>query len=473
MKNGWKKLWIISLVIILIEIVGAVVVMLPFYTRNMVFVNIDKGDAAKTDGYFNMLNESGQEKVNSYLDDFAATICQRYIDEKNTYEETMASLDAIKEVEKDNNVSERYIKDVASNEFVKVLNEIYDADLSRDTNKSYNLQPKLELVKQRLDNDTREKLMITFLNKKYMDFLNGAVTGEGINEACTLVMDNAYYDAYDYAKVIASNAGCVVMYRSMYTKLQEDMTAGNYFEVLDISSNITVDKWDNVYRQMFDDIYTQAYDEGLEYYKNELDKLVASNDKKAVVELVDKIEIYYGDAIDTSSVGNKLFEQWQQAYIDYMETFDPQTLSHTVNTVLLYDINDDDVPEMFLFDIADIDKQYIGCEVYNVSGSKCKDLGYYNVINICDDGYLITLPSSGGGDEAYALTSYDGSKLTEGDNCKKVGENYYINGTEVGEPDFLSVRTGILGHASAYTISNSKNASLEEAVDYIMLFENK
>ena len=42
MKNGWKKLLIISLIIILLEVIGAVVVMLPFYARNMVFVNIEK-----------------------------------------------------------------------------------------------------------------------------------------------------------------------------------------------------------------------------------------------------------------------------------------------------------------------------------------------------------------------------------------------------------------------------------------------
>ena len=87
--------------------------------------------------------------------------------------------------------------------------------------------------------------------------------------------------------------------------------------------------------------------------------------------------------------------------------------------------------------------------------------------------YLITLPASGGGDEAYALTAYDGSKLAEEDDCKKVGESYYVNGQEVSDADYLSVRTGILAHASAYTIKNSKNAAIEDAFDYIMLFENK
>ncbi len=473
MKNGWKKLLIISLIIILLEVIGAVVVMLPFYARNMVFVNIEKGDAVKTKGYFDMLNEDGQDKVYDYLDDFAATICQDYIDGKKTYEETVASLDAIREIEGNNEIADRYIRDVASNEFKKILNESYEADMARDTNTSFNLQPKLDLVKQRLDNATREKLMISFLNEKYKSFLNEEITGEGISAVCTLVVDNAYYEAYDYAGVIASNAGCVVMYRNLYSELQEDMNSNNYFDVLDKSSGVMVDKWDERYKALFEDIYTQAYETGKEYYPQKLDELVASDNKKEAVELMDNIEKYYGDEIDTSAAENKLFEKWQQVYLEFMESFAPASAAHTVNTVLLYDINDDDVPEMFLFDIADIDMAYIGCEVYNVSSNKCKHLGYYNVINICDDGYLITLPASGGGDEAYALTAYDGSKLAEEDDCKKVGESYYVNGQEVSDADYLSVRTGILAHASAYTIKNSKNAAIEDAFDYIMLFENK
>ena len=96
MKNGWKKLFIFSLIFILLEVIGTVLVMMPFYTRNMVFKNIDKGNSVKTKGYYDMLNDSGQDKVCSYLDDFGATICQKYIDGKKTYEETMASLEVYK-----------------------------------------------------------------------------------------------------------------------------------------------------------------------------------------------------------------------------------------------------------------------------------------------------------------------------------------------------------------------------------------
>ena len=473
MKNGWKKLFIFSLIFILFEVIGTVLVMMPFYTRNMVFRNIDKGNAVKTKGYYDMLNDSGQEKVCSYLDDFAATICQRYIDGSKNYDETIASLDAIREIEGSNQISEKYIKDVASNEFKKIVNEIYNADMQRDTNKGYTLKSKLETVKQRLDNSTREKLMIELLNDKYKRFLAEEITGDGILDMCAIVKDNSFYEAYDYAGVIEKNAESVVIYRNIYVDLQDSISKQDYLDVLDKCKGVTVDEWDEKYKRLFDEMYTNAYEEGKEYYPGIIDEYISSDNKAKAVELMKEVEAVYGSDIDLNSAQGKLLNDWQQAYVDFIESFDASSSSHTVNTVLLYDINDDDVPEMFLFDIAEIENTYVGCEVYNVNKGKCKSLGYQKVINICNDGYLITLPASGGGDEAYALTSYDGETLTEGEDCKKVGDSYYVNGQDVSDADYLSVRTGILAHASAYTIKNSKNSDLEGAREYIMLFENK
>ncbi|MBQ8913376.1 MAG: hypothetical protein IJ054_04945, partial [Lachnospiraceae bacterium] len=409
----------------------------------------------------------------SYLDDFAATLCEKYIKGDRTYEETMASLDAINEIDSSKQIAAGYIEDVASNEYKAVLLEIYEADIARDANTGFNLKPKLDLVKQRLDTSKREALMIELLNEKYRSFLNDELSGDSLLGMCYVVLDNAYYEAYDYAGVIIKNAESVVIYRSLYATLQGKMAGNDYFGVLDVCKNVVVDDWDVRYKKLFEEMYSSAYENGKTYYYDRLEELIASGDKAKAIELMNRIEAYYGDEVDISSARSRLIDGWQQAYLDFMENYDVTSASQTVNTVLLYDINDDDVPEMFLFDSADVDMAYIGCEVYNVVNNKCKHLGFYYVVNICDDGYLITIPSSGAGDEAYALTSYDGEKLTEGEDCKKIGENYYINGQEVSDADYLSVRTGILAHASAYTLKNSKSVDIADAMEYIMFFENK
>ena len=304
MKNGWKKLFIFSLIFILLEVIGTVLVMMPFYTRNMVFKNIDKGNSVKTKGYYDMLNDSGQDKVCSYLDDFGATICQKYIDGKKSSEETMASLDSIKEIEGSNQIAEKYIKDVASNEYKKIIMEIYEADMQRDSNKGYTLKSELDVVKQRLDNSTREKLMIEILNDKYKEFLAEEINGDGILDMCAIIQDNSYYEAYDYSNVIASNAKSVVVYRSLYSQMQEAYARQDYLDVLEKCNDIAVDNWDEKYKKLFEEMYTSAYEEGREYYPGKIDEFIMTDNKEAAVELMKEVEAVYGNDIDLKNAQN-------------------------------------------------------------------------------------------------------------------------------------------------------------------------
>ena len=281
--------------------------------------------------------------------------------------------------------------------------------------------------------------MIEILNDKYKEFLAEEINGDGILDMCAIIQDNSYYEAYDYSNVIASNAKSVVVYRSLYSQMQEAYARQDYLDVLEKCNDIAVDNWDEKYKKLFEEMYTSAYEEGREYYPGKIDEFIMTDNKEAAVELMKEVEAVYGNDIDLKNAQNNLLSDWQQVYVDFIESYDASSSSHTINTLLLYDINDDDIPEMFLFDIAEIDNTYVNCEVYNVNKGKCKSLGYQKIINICDDGYLITLPASGGGDEAYALTSYDGEKLTEGEDCKKVGDSYYVNGQDVSDADYLSV----------------------------------
>ena len=474
MKNGWRKVVIFSLVFIILESIGAVILVLPFYSRQMVFSNIEKGDSVKTRAYYDMLSDKQQDNVQSYLEDFAATLCEKYISGDSTYDETMASLDSLGEIDKTHSIVDKYIKDVASNELKKVIKEMYKSIGTYATEDTVALRINLDNVIKRLDNNTKENLMVEILSDEYKDFLNEIIEAEDLYNVCLIANEFFYYDAYEYSKVISQNAKTVLEYREIYNVNAEKLEANDYFEVIDACKGVSVDVWDTKYTELFSELYDTAYEEGKTYYVEQLDSMASGSDKISAIELMNKIEYYYGDEVDISSARKKLISDWQQAYLDYIEKFDVSSADNTnnFNTVLLYDINEDDVPEMFLFDIDDIDNSYVGCEVLNAKGKSCKDLGYYNIINLCDDGNLVTVPSSGLADEAYALTEYDGEKLTEGAICKKSGETYYVNGEEVSDADYLSVRTGILAHISPYTIANSKNSSIDEAAEYIMIFGN-
>ena len=132
MKNGWRKVVIFSLIVIILETIGAVLLVLPFYSRQMVFSNIEKGNGVKTKAYYDMLSDTQQKNVQSYLEDFAATICGKYISGELTYEETVAALDALGEVDETHSIAEKYSKDVASNELKKVVKELYRCTITYD-----------------------------------------------------------------------------------------------------------------------------------------------------------------------------------------------------------------------------------------------------------------------------------------------------------------------------------------------------
>ena len=474
MKNGWRKVVIFSLIVIILETIGAVLLVLPFYRRQMVFGNIENGNSVKTRAYYDMLSDTQQENVQVYLEDFAATLCQKYISGELSYEQTVAALDALGNVDKTRSIADRYIKDLASNEFKIVAKDLCSAKLINNTEQIFSLQNSLDNIGKRLDNDTKEALMTELLNEEYINYLNEAIGSDELLMFCSLAEGDFYYEAYDYSKVISQNAATVLEYRNLYYINLSRLDSNEYFEIIDDCENVSVDPWDNKYMGLFDTLYNSAYENGKTYYVEQLNNMASGSDKIGAIEIMNRIEYYYGDEVDISEARGKLISDWQQAYLDYIEGFDVASADNTnnLNTALLYDINEDDIPEMFLFDIADIDNSYVGCEVLNIRGSSCKDLGYYNIINLCDDGNLVTIPASGIADEAYALTEYDGEKLTEGAVCKKSGETYYVNGAEVSDADYLSVRTGILAHISPYTIANSKNSAIEEAAEYIMLFGN-
>ncbi|MBQ9609560.1 MAG: hypothetical protein IJV15_08980 [Lachnospiraceae bacterium] len=472
MKNGWRKVVIFSLIIIILETICAVLIVLPFYSRQMVFSNIEKGNSVKTRAYYDMLSDTQQENVQSYLEDFAATLCSKYISGGLTYDQTVSALDALGDIDRTHSITAKYINDVASNEFKVVVKNLCKARTMNNTEQIFSLQNSLDDIGKRLDNDTKENLMIQLLSDEYRDYLNEIIGTDELLMFCSVAEGDFYYEAYDYSKIISQNAATVLDYRNLYYDNVAKLESNRYFEVIDACKGVSLDEWDEKYKGLFDDLYNTAYEEGKIYYVEQLNNLASGSNKKEAVMLMNEIEAYYGSEVDISDARSRLISDWQQSYLDYTEGFDVTSAdnSNNLNTVLLYDINEDNIPEMFLFDIDDIENNYVGCEVFNSKDGICRDLGYYNIINLCDDGYIITVPSSGVADEAYALTEYDGEGFAEGTVCKKSGETYYVNGEEVSDADYLSVRTGILSHISPYTIENSKNSSIEDSMEYIMLF---
>lgn len=490
MRKTWRKTIIISLVLIAIEAVAAVIFLHPYYNKQKVFDEIENGRWESTDRYYNKLSVGQQEDVQSCLDDFGAYLCRQYIDGELTYSQTAAAFDAINAIDASGILMNKYMSRVSCNEYKQSVIKLCEASLGYDNSTVYAMNDNIRLVQQRMTNEMREQALIELMNETYQDFLDGKAGVENVNALLSTVSGLSSDVAYAYVDVISNNVACVILYRDVYARAEQYFENASYFEAMDLCRNVDVDPSDTRYRDLFDALYNDASETGKIYYEGLLESYITSGDKKKALELMDSIRKCYGDDFDLTALKEKLAEDWQIAYIDCIENLD-RTLEGKLKTfetgqyileheydklkpdsIVLHDIDDNGVPEMFLYNSSQKDNDYIGCFIYTYTGGHCEFVNFVNVKSFCRDSYLIGFPIAFGrseGDEC-SLVQFDGSNLTQIAYCQEIGSTYYVDGTESNDVDYLSARTSILSHADAYNVGNSKGASLDEGETYILAY---
>ncbi len=490
MKKTWRKCIIISFVLITLELVGSIIFLSPYYKIRRVFDNIDAGQWPKALEYYEKLNDDQKEEVMSYLDSYAASICQNYIDGKKSYEEAAAGLDAIKSIEKTGVIFDKYSKDLDHNELKKIMTEYWQAVLNYDIETAHDTNTRSMNVQKRMKTVDKEQYMIELLNEKYQDFLDEKISYDAIVSMSVLITNSSYYDAYEYSGVILNNALCVNVYRDHYDKLVQLRDNKKYLQVMRACNTALIDPTDTNYKNKYKALYDDAYKLGIPYYEDVLSELISNDKKEKASELMNEIAKVYGDDFDLESVKRSMLNEWQLAYLDVVEDIDGKLKSDLAgsdtgnyilenkyeqlkpDSILLHDVNGDGVAEMFLFNSAFVGNDYVGCFVYTYDGSRAVYVGYANVRSFCTDSYLLTFPLAFGRSEGteYSLTQFDGTSLYEVSSCQDMGGTYYVNGAEADELSYMSQRTSILGHESEYSIGNSKYDSIADAEKHIMAY---
>lgn len=491
MKKTWRTVLIVFLIIIAFEAAGAAVFLYPYYQVQRVFNQIEDGQWQKTQEYYEKLNDKYKERVQSCLEDFSADICRRYLDGELSYNRTVAAFDAINSIDESGSLMDTYLSQVSRHEYKADVNAIYEAGLNYDNSTVYEMNNNIRLVQQRMSNEDRERALIELLNEKYQLFLDEQITDSQLQFFASLVQGLSTYDAYAYTPVISNNISCVMIYRDVYARAQRKFAEDDYFSAMMLCRAVVLDANDTVYRQRFDDLHQQAYDMGRLYYENLLETYIDADEKDKAVALMDSITLCYGEAFDLTEYKQRMAEDWQLAYISCLNNIDASLenelrLSETgqyileheyddlkPDRVVLYDIDGNGVPEMFLYNSAHEDDDYIGSFVYTYLGGRCEFLDFVNVKSFCRDSYLIGFPiafTRSEGDEC-SLIQFDGNTLTQLSYCQEIGGTYYVNGAEVSDVDYLSERTYILSFADVYNVGNSKGADMEGAENFILTYK--
>lgn len=491
MKSRWRNIIIVSFAIIVIEFIGCLIFLRPYYSVRRVFDYIDKGQWNKALECYDKLNENQKDTVSGYLDSYAAFICQSYIDGDKTYEEAAAGLDAIKSIEPESHIFEKYSKDLNHHALKDAMTRYWRANMKYDIEVAQAANIESMGIQQRMQTDEKEQIMIALLNEQYQDFLDDKVSYDELVAFSLIVQASSYYDAYDYSNVIINNAACVKAYRTHYETLNSYLENEKYIQVMRGCKQAQIDSKDKLYQGKYDELYDEAKDLGQSYYKDLLGALIKAKENEKASELMDEIAKAYGDDFDLDTVKREMLADWQLAYLDVISSIEGRLKTDLANSetgryilnnkfdalkpdsMLLYDINGDDVAELILFNSAFVGNNYIGCYVYTYNGGLVSYAGFVNIISFGNSNDIVSFPISFGRSdgEEYALTSFDGASLIETDSCQDMGgETYYVNGAESDEISFMSQRTIILAHQSEKNVANQKYDNLSNAEKYIMAY---
>ena len=274
---------------------ATVIFLHPYYKAQMVYNSINEGNWIETKDNYDKLSDAKQDRVQKYLSGYARWITEQYATGEISYDEAVASFDAINSIDESGTLYVTYMTEINKNEYVKAILGIHEAEVAYDNAKLYEYRNVLNSVMQRLDSDSRENLLVNMLNMQYEKFLNEEITADSMKCFCSVVESNSYYAAYDYSAVISQNVDYVINYRSIYENAVVKFDEKDYFAVMDMCTSFEIDPADTLYKANIEALYADAYETGKTYYKDELDAYVSAGDKDAAISLMSEIQNRYGE----------------------------------------------------------------------------------------------------------------------------------------------------------------------------------
>jgi hypothetical protein len=481
------------MVILFIEVAGSLIFLFPYYKQQRVFNSIDKGQWSKTQEYYESLSDAQKEKTDSYLDGYGAYISTRYIAGEISYLEAAASFDAINSICDDTAIFDKYTPDIDRNEFVKLVNRLYQANVNKNTEQKYENIASLSDLQKRMTADTREGILIEMLNENLDSYMAGEMTFENMHVFIQIVTGMSINDAFQYAHTVDAYIHNIRDYRAEYDEVENLISGEDYLGAVTLIDEQHLYDFDTEYYNLYQTAYETAYETGKTYYVELLQSYIDADDSDGATALIASLETVYGDDLDLEFAKDALMEDWQKACIaragdweSYLQEqlenddtgkyiLDNEYDNLRPDSMVLHDINEDGYPELLMFNSGRLEDDYVGTFVFGYDGKKYKYMGYVNIISFGISSNIVAFPvcfDREAGEEV-CLYNYDGESLTAGKSAQKIGDKYYINGEESTDIDYLSAQTAIMLNQDVTRIQNSGYVSLDDYKEYIMSYENE
>ena len=490
MKKSWNRRIIFSFVILAIVACATILFLLPYYNKYKVFSGIEAGQWNEVQESYEALDAQNQADVQAMLPDYAKHVCLEYEAGEKDYIYTIAAYDAINSIDETKSICEPYNIYVNRTEYKKAMDEIFKSNLNYDGKASSEAIETINSIHLRLDAGEREEITTEILNQKYQEYVQQKISKEEVDGYMTIIRNFSYSDAANYMDTITANIACIQTYRDLYEVAKQAYEEEDYFTALNICQAVHIAPTDTAYIDAYFSLYEVVYNTGLTYYRELLNGYVQLGDSVNTLALLDKMQKYYGEDIDVNRYKLSIATEWQKAYVSFaknavdtlksdlaeredgLSILDDTLKTLNLDSMVLYDIDENGVPELFLYDSKEENDTYTTCFVYTYAEGSCKFLGYAKHRSFCSDSSFVAFPwysTRTSGDE-YCLKRYEDGSLSDGVYVQNVDGAYYVNEETVEDAAYLSAQNEILANSISKGIKDMDGVMLTESERYILSY---
>ena len=491
MKKTWNKLIIVSFIVLAVVACAAIVFLYPYYNEYKVFDGIEAGQWNEVQKSYEALDSEKQKAVQEMLPDYAKHICLEYQTGEKDYIYTVAAYDAINSIDETKSICTKYNVLVNRTEYRDAIEQIYNSNQNYNGQGVVQANETINKINLRLDTDTKKEVVIEVLNEKYQQYVDGEITADAMNSYISIVNGLAVTDIADYTTVLTNNIQVIESYRALYDTAQAAYDQGDYFTALNICQSVQLDPLDSQYIDKFYSLYKLAYSTGMNYYDGLLDTYIEIGDNQNALNLLDKLEKYYAENMNLQKYKLSMAADWQKAYVKLAENADSEiqkVLGETEDginildsfyknikpdSMLLYDVDEDGVPEAFFYNSMERNETYVSCFIFTYRDGAVSYLGYAKVRSFCSDSSFVAFPwlsTRTSGDE-YCLKRYSDGVITDGPYVQNVDGTYYVNEQVVDETEYLSQQSETLATSLNKGVKDFDTATLEDSESYILAYK--
>lgn len=455
MKNRkWLIICIVSIVAIILEAAAAIIFVLPGINKNKMFEALKEGKGEEAAAYYDKVGFFAADTIDEEIKGFLISETNSCVDGKQKYEDTLKEILAVEKIGKYKNKNIEYIQNINLGQLITIFEKGYNDCIMNDGDDLFAIWDEFDEVYDISIKDTdhlsdysdadREKYsefidtnLDEYLKNKFNQFQDGTIDEDGAI-AYIEVAQNFFHDD-TYAQELDEELYFVKYYKNAIDEISTMIEEEDYFDAYDASKecidNPLDEKYSSKYNQELQKLQDEAYEKGKVYGLEKGLEAAQKEDTDTAQEYVNELKRIYGDSVDVSEIEALIAPGWAKAYKAFIEDIEPnlkaviakgidvksestgdvifssQDISYedlVPNVIIIYDFDDNDIPEMILKDAISG-----GCYVFTFADGEVKCIFIGTIDGVGDPKYAVTTVSaieSGVEMTIDALMRFDGTE---------------------------------------------------------------